>query len=140
MLGSFGDTVAYRDRAYLSWYPSGMVSQQVALAPATELVQLDSARLEQITRDSLNGIAALFKHSSDWDASAQLPWQVAGGFITAWGSSGIEDAGSQLHQRHAIGPHSEAGYHSIDTGKYTTAPWFAAEVCERVVAAATALP
>jgi hypothetical protein len=59
-------------------------------------------------------------------------WQLVGGWISAWGSSGIEDPTSELHQRHDIGVHSLGTYHSIDTGKWTTAPLLAAETCARI--------
>ena len=56
--------------------------------------------------------------------------------FTAWGETGIEDRTSELHQRHAVGVHSRGRYHSIDTGKLTLAPMFAAEACARLRAAA----
>ena len=38
-------------------------------------------------------------------------WTLKGGFVTAWGQSGIEDAGSELHERHDVGVFSNGDYH-----------------------------
>ena len=48
--------------------------------------------------------------------------------IFAWGDSDIDDAESVLHQRHEIGVVSADGYHSINTGKLTSAPYFAEQL------------
>jgi hypothetical protein len=71
------------------------------------------------------GVALL---SSDDLGAAEL----AGGVIFAWGSSGIDDPNSELHNRYAIGPRTLGRYHSVDTGKLTTAPLYAHMVGERV--------
>ena len=41
---------------------------------------------------------------------------------------------SELHDRTRIGVWSDEGYHSFDPGKLTTAPLFAMEAAERVIA------
>ena len=57
---------------------------------------------------------------------------VRGGDIFAWGKSDIDDVSSELHGRSDVGPLSDNGYHSINTGKYTLAPMFAVEVADRI--------
>ena len=37
----------------------------------------------------------------------------------------IDDVNSELHRRFDIGVHESDGYYSIDTGKFTSAPFFA---------------
>jgi hypothetical protein len=55
---------------------------------------------------------------------------VTGGIIVAWGDSDIDEPHSELHSRNAIGVYDHDGYLSVDTGKLTTAPIFAAKVAE----------
>jgi hypothetical protein len=59
-------------------------------------------------------------------------FEIGGGVIFAWGATDVDDRRSGLHQRHAIGVHSHGRYHSIDTGKYGMAPWFALQLAERI--------
>jgi hypothetical protein len=59
---------------------------------------------------------------------------VKGGIIYALGTADIDEPSSALHNRYAIGVHSDGHYHSIDTGKLTMAPYFALQVCDRITA------
>ena len=61
---------------------------------------------------------------------------------TAWyqvivgaGELDIGHDDSALHRRTETGVFSVGGYHSVSTGKYTTAPMFAAVAADRVLAA-----
>ena len=58
--------------------------------------------------------------------------QVDAGVIFSWGKShvDVDDPGSELHERHAIGVHAHDGYFSIDTGKFTCAPLFASRLLD----------
>ena len=58
---------------------------------------------------------------------------VRGGVIVAWGSTDIDDRASELPRRHEIGVHSYGSYHSIDPGKLTMAPHFAAICADRIL-------
>ena len=58
--------------------------------------------------------------------------RVDAGVIFCWGKTDIDDRDSELHRRYDIGVHSHDGYFSIDTGKYTCAPMFAAELVHRL--------
>jgi hypothetical protein len=55
-----------------------------------------------------------------------------GGQIFAWGTTDVDDPSSELHCRYEIGVNSYGRYHSVDTGKYTMAPYFAAETVNRI--------
>jgi hypothetical protein len=61
---------------------------------------------------------------------------VRGGVIFAWGETDIDDPSSELHERHAIGPRSHGRYHTVDTGKLTTAPLFGKRLADTILAAA----
>ena len=60
---------------------------------------------------------------------------VKGGAIVAWGKTDIYDPASELHRRFEIGVTTEGRYHSIDPGKLTMAPYFAAICAERIASA-----
>jgi hypothetical protein len=57
---------------------------------------------------------------------------VAAGVIFSWGRTDIDDPASELHRRDEIGPECHDGYITVNTGKITTAPAFAARVAELV--------
>jgi hypothetical protein len=52
--------------------------------------------------------------------------------IFAWGSTDIDDPSSELHRRDVIGVGSHDGYHTVNTGKLTTAPVIALDVADAV--------
>jgi len=132
LIGSFGDTVGFRDNAYVSWYPAGLVSQECTLKPSVALVTVDTEKQQEIITKTVQNLQRLMPERAACLKDDPAIWRLKGGFVTAWGKSGIDDADSELHQRHAIGVHSSGNYHSIDTGKLTVAPLFAREVCERI--------
>ena len=139
VLGPFGDAVNYDDRdLYLSWYPAGMRGVSSELSPPAWPLVLDEpsslAMRERIVdglRAIVPGVGALTPETIEW-------WQVKGGIIFAWGCTDIRDRASGLHERHDIGPHSCGRYHTVDTGKLTTAPLFGKLVADRIVQAVLA--
>ena len=134
VIGEYGDTVACGDRVYLSWYPAGFVKSDSALAPDPAPVHISPAMANCIRQDT---IAALGRYLPGY-ATALAPhagaFEVQGGYISAWGTSGISDPHSELHNRAEIGVTSLPGFHSINTGKYTTAPLYGEEAALRVLA------
>jgi glycine/D-amino acid oxidase-like deaminating enzyme len=133
VLGVFGDTVAYPDNAYVSWYPAGLLSQEFSLRPRLTDVELGPAEQARVIERTLEGLRNLMPGISRLLHPSAAEWEVVGGYITAWGRSGIEDAGSELHRRYAVGVTSHGNYHTIDTGKLTLGPLFAAEACARIL-------
>lgn len=55
------------------------------------------------------------------------------GPIVAWGKSDIDDPKSELHRRFEIGVTTRGGYHGVDPGKLTSAPFLADECARRIV-------
>ena len=51
--------------------------------------------------------------------------RVKGGWVYAAGKGSLSDPGSELHKRNRLGIFARKGYFSVDTGKYSTAPWLA---------------
>lgn len=133
LVGEYGDTVAYQDSAYASWYPTGLLLQEVGLSPTRKDVEVSPAEQQLLINSTLGGLAGLMPGVVAGLDAESADWKVVGGYITAWGRTGINDANSELHNRFEVGVHSHGNYHSIDTGKYTTAPLFAEEASERIL-------
>jgi hypothetical protein len=125
--------VAYGGNAYASWYPTGLISQEIGQSPANDDVQLSPAQQRDITDSTLHKLLQLMPGAAGALRGTSSKWDVVGGYISAWGKTGIDHADSELHDRYDIGVHSNCGYHSIDTGKYTLAPLFATEVVDRIL-------
>ncbi len=128
VLGPFGDVVVRPDRkAYLSWYPTGLRGWSHDLqtppdwdAPCAGLE--DPARAAVIADEVLTHIDAWMP-----GIGRSIPYQVDAGAILAHGKTDVDDPQSGLHGRMDSGVTSLDGWHSLNPGKLTTAPLFAAE-------------
>lgn len=130
-LGPFGDVVCRTDgRVYLSWYPACLagISTEVQ-PPASWRPKLDGPDSTESGRDIAAATVAALAERIDALNGVRIE-SVTAGVVVAWGESDIDHPNSQLHQRHSIGVHDHDGYLSVDTGKFTTAPLFAARVVE----------
>jgi FAD dependent oxidoreductase len=133
VLGPFGDAVAYGDGSqYLSWYPVGMraVSSDLALPVQAGLSAEDR---RTIIEGSFRGLGEIMPDVRVANATNFASAEVCGGIIVAWGRSDIDDPASELHCRYDIGVSSLGGYHSVDPGKFTMAPYFAKICADRVM-------
>lgn len=131
VLGSFGDTVAYENGArYVSWYPAGMCAKSLNLAPPPG--DLPADEVASVRASTFQGMGELVP-------AMRLPPSIVeaaepvGGVITAYAETDINDRNSGLHERYDIGVHSHGRYHSIDTGKFTMAPYFAHQCADRIL-------
>jgi len=133
VLGPYGDTVAYDNGdLYLSWYPAGVscVSPAMRLPDwPRELSALEADQRRQDIWHHLTGVVPALARLTPGELRTA---DVRGGVIFAWGRTDIDDRSSGLHARSAIGPHSWGRYHSVDTGKLTTAPLFAERLAARI--------
>jgi glycine/D-amino acid oxidase-like deaminating enzyme len=125
VLGPFGDVVVRPDgTAYLSWYPAGLRGFSLAVEPPAAWQgpcrgeRSDEA--DEIADAILLGIDAWLP-----GIARSEPLVVDAGIIVAAGRTDISDRASGLHERTKVGVISDAGYHSVDSGKLTTAPLFA---------------
>ena len=137
VLGPFGDLVAYGGGLYyVSWYPACMTAHSDALVPPPWRAQPDEPCLSKIVTESFAALGAIIPQ-----LQSVRPQDIAvrGGVIVAWGSTDIDDRASELHRRHDIGVHSYGSYHSIDPGKLTMAPHFAAICADRILAKSAAM-
>ena len=125
--GPFGDVKNYNGRdLYLSWYPTGLVAEGTAIqAPQMPpLHDRDRARIVKEMVDRLGQIVPSVIASASCLEAARLE----GGWVYAAGQGSLADPRSTLHRRDRIGITRSGSYISVDTGKYSIAPWLAREV------------
>lgn len=133
VLGPFGDIVNYGDNGlFLSWYPEGMIATSYELRPPDWNSQMTVAERHGVFRRSL---AEWLKRCPTLGRLEFADEDVdpGGGVIFAWGNTGVDDQQSKLHDRHELGVYSVRNYHSVNTGKYTTAPLMGLRTAERIL-------
>ena len=130
-VGGFGDVKNYNGRDfYVSWYPVGLVSQgselELTAPPSPTAAQTDAfiGRVRTALEPLMPGIGRVFD-----DAESAV---VHGGFVFALGAGSLDDPRSGLHRRDRYGVQRRGSYFSIDTGKFSTAPWLAREVAAEI--------
>lgn len=135
VLGAFGDIVNYGNgELYLSWYPAGLRNSNSDLAPPdkSEVTKdRDAAATKRAMVRALATFAPDLEDLNDRDIETS---SLGGGWIFGWGKTDIDDPNSGLHERYEVGVSSGGGYHTIDTGKYTTAPLFAMRAADAICA------
>ena len=132
MLGEYGDIVDFGGgRRYLSWYPACKLGAWSDLRPPEIGPTIDDALRQRVFDATTKALAGLVPSVADLDVS-NAKVRVEGGYIFAWGRTDIADPDSELHGRSDIGIHSRGRYHSIDTGKYGMAPYYADLLAERL--------
>ena len=134
VLGAFGDVVDYgTGDCYVCWYPVGRRGWSFALKPPEWPTRPDLAVAEKIVRESLARLSKIIPKVNTFEVASADELDVRGGVIYALGTKDVDDARSKFHQRSQVGVTSSGGwYHSVDTGKYTTAPVFAVEAANRI--------
>ncbi len=134
VLGRYGDVVVRPGgTVYLSWYPLALQGWSHELEPPASW---DAPCRGQAAPEHARQLAAAVLDAIDsWfpGMGAAEPVLVDAGVIFAYGHTDVDNAASGLHDRTKIGVTSVDGYHSVDTGKLTTAPLFAVEAADRVV-------
>jgi hypothetical protein len=133
VLGGFGDLVDYGiGEYYLSWYPSGRLGWSTDLAPPAWPTRPDAAKAIDIANGTLDNLESVIPGVGELRMQNVESPDVHGGLIYSLGNTDVDNPTSEFHRRSDIGPRSVGGYHSMDTGKYTTAPLFAMQVADRV--------
>lgn len=116
----------------LTWYPASRRAATAAIGPPRWPSVPEAGLCHELRCAIHAGVAAGIPALRKLTLPALAAARVGGGPIFALGAEDIDDPASQLHERHAIGVRSLGRYHSIDTGKLTTAPLFAKMVVERI--------
>jgi glycine/D-amino acid oxidase-like deaminating enzyme len=133
VIGKFGDVVNQRnDSAYLSWYPSACIGWSHEAAPPKDWElpargEVSPALAEKLSVEFLTEIEKWYP-----GISKSTPILIDAGPIVAYGKTDVDDAKSSLHDRSGIGFKSLGGYHSIETGKLTTAPMIAVNFVDSI--------
>ena len=125
--GPFGDVKNYNGRDfYVSWYQSGLVAEGTDIAPPAVPHMTGEARhaLLRAIVTNLERIMPSVKLLLTCADGARLE----GGWVYAAGRGSLSNPASTLHRRDRIGISQAGSYISVDTGKYSTAPWLAREV------------
>jgi hypothetical protein len=130
--GPFGDVKNYNGRDfYLSWYPKGLIAENSEIMPP-EPPLLDETSQREIRCSILEKLEELLPSVSllrDRLEQATL----AGGWVFAAGRGSLSDKHATLHRRFAFGIRRMGSYISVDTGKYSTAPWLARMIANSIV-------
>ncbi|KQW79048.1 hypothetical protein ASC89_12130 [Devosia sp. Root413D1] len=130
-VGGFGDVKNYNGRDfYMSWYPVGMVRQGsgITLERPEALDAAATERFADAVRARLGtllpGTEAVFEAAEDI--------KVRGGFVFAQARGSVDDPAASIHRRDRFGVQREGSYYSVDTGKYSTAPWMAEQLAAEI--------
>ncbi len=131
VIGPFGDIKNYNGRDfYLSWYPAGLLSESTAVSPKQPMPLGKQERLCLVERVG-EGLGSVMPGAREVLANAE-DMVVEGGFVFATGQGSIADPRSSLHRRDSFGVRQYGRYFSVDTGKYSTAPWLAEALAREI--------
>ena len=126
--GPFGGVNRYGDgRVYLSWYEAELLAEGNALEPPRAEAALTDGRRAEIAATTIRELSRFFPGVADL-----TDFEVHGGWVYAVGKGSLADPASTLHQRDKFGIVRDGGYVSVDTAKYSLAPWIAMRVAEMV--------
>jgi hypothetical protein len=130
-LGPFGDIKNYDGRNfYISWYPTGLLAEGSELSLAAPKAMDASGRQQFIDNVRAKIIEVVPKVSRMFDEAEEL--EVRGGFVFAQGCGSLSDPKATIHRRDQFGINRRGSYISIDTGKYSTAPWLAEMLARQI--------
>jgi hypothetical protein len=130
-VGPFGDIKNYNGRDfYLSWYPAGLAYETDNTMPGTDFTPtgLDVEAISSATRAGLSNILAGVDDILDNSSKSRL----AGGWVFAQGRGSLASPASSLHRRDRFGVCRVGRYYSVDTGKYSLAPWMAESLSREI--------
>lgn len=130
--GPFGDVKNYDGRNfYLSWYPAGLAADGVGVSPPA-VVRLDDAARRACIEEMFAQLTLRLPWVTDIRRAAEHVL-LEGGWVFATGGGVLSDPASSLHRRSDYGVLRSDGYVSIDTGKYSTAPWLARRLAHQLL-------
>ena len=130
-VGPFGDIKNYNGRDfYLSWYPVGLIAESEAVS-LEQPQPLNGAQRQGFIADVRAALASILPAATQvFDAAEEL--NVQGGFVFAMGRGSLGDPASTLHRRDRFGVRRYGNYFTVDTGKYSTAPWLAWNLAKEI--------
>lgn len=130
-VGPFGDIKNYNGRDfYLSWYPVGLQCESKAVEP--QWAPPPGATLSEAVAASTFAALARFLPGIDALRDNAESVSVGGGWVYAAASGSLADPAATIHCRADFGITRRGSYVSIDTGKYSTAPWMAERLARQL--------
>jgi hypothetical protein len=122
--GPFGDVKSYTATDfYVSWYPAGLAFESYAISPPAPR-PLEFEEEKRLIAEVQAAIGELLPWTGKiFDSADQV--MIRGGYVFAQGRGSLADPRSTLHRRDRFGILRHGQYYSVDTGKYSTAPWLA---------------
>jgi FAD dependent oxidoreductase len=130
--GPFGDIKNYTNQDfYLSWYYVGLLAEgaDIAPPPIPALTVSDRQRIIHSIVENLSDLIPRVREIAENSVEMVLE----GGWVFAIGEGSLADLRSTLHRRHRFGLRRAGSYVSINTGKYSIAPWLAREAADRIM-------
>lgn len=130
--GPFGDIKNYDGRNfYLSWYPYGLRADSSAISPP-DITQLRASNQFDFAQQVFDKLESFFPVVKQIRQNIET-LRVEGGWVFAAGRGPLDDQAATIHRRAKFGIVQEGNYFSVDTGKYSTAPWLAKMLAQRLV-------
>lgn len=130
-VGAYGDIKNYNGRDfYLSWYPVGKLVEGDGIHHPPPPV-LDEARRRTIASEMFDALAGILPPVAMIRQHVESV-SVQGGWVYAQAQGTLDDPRSSLHTRDRLGVKWFGTYASVDTGKYSVAPFLARAIAERI--------
>ena len=131
-VGPYGDIKNYNGTdLYLSWYPVGLRLESQALAPPA-VPDLSPAERIAIAGSMFEALGSVFPAVEALSRNtAELT--VSGGWVYAAAAGSLSDPNASIHGRKDFGIQRRGTYLSVDTGKYSTAPWLARTLVSEMI-------
>lgn len=129
--GPFGDFKNYGSSLYLSWYPAGLLVDEIARF-SPEAPRVSTERKLAITNMTIGALAEFIPDIARLKESARA-WNVQGGWVVARGKGPLSELNSGLHKRDSFGIQRLGSYFSVDVGKYSMAPLLAEQIVNEVI-------
>jgi hypothetical protein len=129
--GPFGDFKNYGSSLYLSWYPTGLLVDEIARF-APEAPRVSTERKLAITNLTVRALAEFIPDIARLKEAAHA-WNVQGGWVVARGKGPLSKLNSGLHKRDSFGIQRLGSYFSVNVGKYSMAPLLAEQIVNEVI-------
>ncbi|MEZ5873578.1 MAG: FAD-dependent oxidoreductase [Hyphomicrobiales bacterium] len=130
-VGPFGDIKNYNSQEfYLSWYPAGLIAEGHSILPPSR-PSLDDADRDEISAAIARGLCRVLAPAGAVVEAADCT-MLGGGWVFALGKGALDDPAATIHRRDRFGIRRYGSYISVDTGKYSIAPWIARRLVEEI--------
>ncbi len=131
-VGPYGDIKNYnRHDLYLSRYPTGLLVESNEILPTAPAALAEPEKRILIDR-ILSQLTAIIPSIQNLWAHLEEA-RLDGGWVFAAGTGPLDQRTSTLHRRDQIGINRQGGYFSVDTGKYSMAPWLALQITDMIL-------